>query len=34
MAIDQNKPLSEQGPFDIVLHKVSFIGSLLTLLVF
>jgi inositol-1,3,4-trisphosphate 5/6-kinase/inositol-tetrakisphosphate 1-kinase len=34
VAIDQNKPLSEQGPFDIVLHKVSFIGSLLTLLVF
>ena len=22
MAIDQNKPLTEQGPFDIVLHKV------------
>lgn len=23
VAIDQNRPLSDQGPFDIVLHKVS-----------
>lgn len=23
VAIDQSKPLSDQGPFDIVLHKVS-----------
>lgn len=22
VAIDQNQPLSDQGPFDIVLHKV------------
>lgn len=23
VAIDQNRPLSDQGPFDIVLHKLS-----------
>ncbi|KAK8580474.1 hypothetical protein V6N13_143563 [Hibiscus sabdariffa] len=23
VAIDQNKPLSDQGPFDIVLHKLT-----------
>ncbi|KDO49525.1 hypothetical protein CISIN_1g0190761mg, partial [Citrus sinensis] len=23
VAIDQNRPLSDQGPFDVVLHKLS-----------
>lgn len=27
VAIDQNRPLSEQGPFDILLHKVRFVRA-------
>lgn len=28
VAIDHNRPLSDQGPFDIVLHKVIVIPAL------
>ena len=34
VAIDQNRPLSDQGPFDIVLHKVSLSLKLSSMVVF
>ena len=34
VAIDQNRPLSDQGPFDIVLHKVGLSLKLSSMVVF